>query len=35
MIEIQAGAHTVTTADPMPADLRDALDRIHGAFSVH
>ena len=23
-IEIQAGAHTITIADPMPADLRDA-----------
>jgi hypothetical protein len=28
-IEIQAGDHTVTAADPLPHDLRDALDRIH------
>jgi hypothetical protein len=28
-IEIQAGAHTITAADPVPDDLRDALDRIH------
>jgi hypothetical protein len=27
-IEIQAGAHTITAADPLPADLRNALDRI-------
>jgi hypothetical protein len=28
-IQIQAGAHTVTAADPLPDDLRNALDRIH------
>jgi hypothetical protein len=28
-IQIQAGAHTVTAADPLPDDLRHALDRIH------
>jgi hypothetical protein len=28
-IEIQAGAHTITAADPLPGDLRDALDRVH------
>jgi hypothetical protein len=28
-IEIQAGAHTITAADPLPDDLRHALDRIH------
>jgi hypothetical protein len=28
-IEIQAGQHTITAADPLPNDLRDALDRIH------
>ena len=28
-IEIQAGGHTLTAADPLPADLRRALDRIH------
>ncbi len=29
-IEIQAGQHTITAADPLPDDLRDALDRVHG-----
>lgn len=29
-IEIQVGAHTITAADPLPGDLLDALDRIHG-----
>jgi hypothetical protein len=29
-IQIQAGAHTLTAADPLPDDLRHALDRIHG-----
>jgi len=29
IIEIQAGAHTITAADPLPDDLRHALDRIH------
>jgi hypothetical protein len=28
-IQIQAGAHTITAADPLPDDLRRALDRIH------
>jgi hypothetical protein len=28
-IEIQAGDHTIIAADPLPDDLRDALDRIH------
>ena len=28
-IEIQAGEHTLTAADPLPADLRDALDKIN------
>jgi transposase len=28
-IEIQAGAHTITAADPLPDDLRHALHRIH------
>lgn len=27
-IDIQVGAHTVTAADPLPADLREALDEI-------
>ncbi len=30
-IEIQAGGHTITTADPLPADLRDALNAINRA----
>jgi hypothetical protein len=29
-IQIQAGAHTITAADPLPDDLRTALDAIHG-----
>jgi hypothetical protein len=28
-IQIQAGQHTVTAADPPPDDLRQALDHIH------
>jgi len=28
-IEIQAGPHTVTAADLLPADLSEALHRIH------
>jgi hypothetical protein len=34
-IEIQAGNHTVTAADPLPGDLRDILDRIHGRPHAH
>ena len=30
-IHIQAGAHTVTAADPLPDDLRHALNQIHTA----
>lgn len=29
-IEIQAGKHTITAADPLPDDLQAALDAIHG-----
>ncbi|MGE5288953.1 MAG: hypothetical protein ACM3ML_17495 [Micromonosporaceae bacterium] len=29
-IEIQAGPHTIIAADPPSADLRVALDQIHG-----
>jgi len=29
-IQIQAGQHTITAADPLPADLRTALGQIHG-----
>jgi Transposase DDE domain len=34
-ITIQAGAHTITAADPLPDDLRQASDRIHGQASTH
>jgi hypothetical protein len=34
-IQIQAGAHTITAADPLPADLHQALDRIHTDPGVH
>ena len=34
-IEIQAGDHTITTADPLPEELRDALDRIHRSSGAH
>jgi hypothetical protein len=34
-IQIQAGQHTLTAADPLPADLRAALSRIHGQPSAH
>lgn len=29
-IEVQAGTHTITAADPVPAELQTALDAIHG-----
>jgi hypothetical protein len=28
-IQTQAGAHTITAADPLPGDLHDALEAIH------
>jgi hypothetical protein len=34
-IGIQAGIHTFTAADPLPDDLRDALDRVHHDLSAH
>jgi hypothetical protein len=34
-IQIQAGPHTFTAADPLPGDLLDALAHIHGPMSVH
>ena len=34
-IEIKAGAHTITAADPLPSDLRSALDRIHRSSGAH
>jgi hypothetical protein len=35
VIEIQAGAHTVTAADPLPKDLHAALDAIHRHETAH
>jgi hypothetical protein len=32
-IQIQAGTHTISAADPLPADLRAALDQIHGRIA--
>ncbi len=34
-IEIQAGPHVITAADPLPDDLREALDRIYGRTGAH
>ena len=34
-IEIQAGRHTITAADPLPDNLRTALDQIHGPSAAH
>jgi hypothetical protein len=34
-IEIQAGPHTITAADPLPGELREALDKIHGRSAAH
>ena len=34
-IEIQAGPHVITAADPFPGDLQIALDQIHGRTSAH
>lgn len=34
-IEIQAGAHTITAANPLPGDLRHILDRIYSHSSAH
>jgi hypothetical protein len=34
-IEIQAGTRTITAADPLPDDLRAALDQIHGRSTAH
>jgi hypothetical protein len=35
VVEIQAGKHVVTAADPLPEDLRAALDAIHGHETAH
>ena len=34
-IQIQAGNQTITAADPLPDDLRDALDRIQTNSRAH
>jgi hypothetical protein len=34
-IEIQAGDHTITAADPLPADLSEVLGRIHRPRDAH
>jgi hypothetical protein len=34
-IQIQAGDHTITAADPIPDDLRHALDAINGQLDTH
>jgi Transposase DDE domain len=34
-IDIQAGIHTFTAADPLPDDLRDALDRVQHDPTAH
>jgi Transposase DDE domain len=34
-VEIQAGDHTITAADPLPEDLHAALDRIHHSSGAH
>jgi transposase len=34
-IEVQAGAHTITAADPLPRDLHQALGRIHSDPAAH
>jgi hypothetical protein len=35
VVEIQAGGHTITAADPLPDDLRAALDAIHRHDAAH
>ena len=34
-VEIQAGGHTITAADPLPDDLHQALNTIHAPADVH
>ena len=34
-IQIQAGPHTITAADPLPGDLRNAIDAINGQTGAH
>ncbi len=33
-IEIQAGEHAITAADPLPTDLSEALDAINGTHRL-
>ena len=35
IIAIPVGSHTITVADPLPDDLREALDRIGGRSGAH
>ena len=34
-IEIQAGDHTITAADPLPPDIHEALSLIHHDSAAH
>ena len=34
-IEIQAGDHVITAADPLPRDIHEALSRIHHDPAAH
>jgi hypothetical protein len=34
-IQIQAGPHTITAADPIPGDLSTAIDAINGRTGTH
>ena len=34
-IQIQAGPHTITAADPLPDDLRQAIDHLNGQAGTH
>jgi hypothetical protein len=34
-IQIQAGPHTITAADPIPGNLRTAIDAINGRTGTH
>jgi hypothetical protein len=34
-VQTQAGPHTITAATPVPDDLRQAIDQIHGRTGTH
>ena len=34
-IQIQAGPHTITAANPLPDDLRQVIGQIHGRAGAH